>query len=326
MHRRRLLALATALACLSGPVAAQTFPNRPITVIVPFAAGGPTDVMTRIVGQRMSRTLGQAVLVENVAGAGGTIGVTRVARAPADGYTLLTGHLGTQVANMALYRTIAYNADTSFEPIGTLGTNPQLLLVRKSLNITTFPDFVTWLRQNRERASYGSAGVGSMSHVAAILFFSQVQGSGGQHIPYRGTGPAMNDLVAGQFDFMFDQSVNAVPQVQAGTVAPLAITTATRFAVVPTVPTFAEVGLPVLEIGVWNSVFAPRGTPEPVLQRLHAAYLEAMADETVSSRLADLGAEVPTVEQRSREALRARVRSDMERWIPAIKAAGATVE
>ncbi|MDX2102848.1 MAG: tripartite tricarboxylate transporter substrate-binding protein [Alphaproteobacteria bacterium] len=329
MSKRWVAALAvgviTTVAAVA-PAAAQMFPTRPVTVVVPFAAGGPTDVMARILGQRMSRTLGQSVVVENVTGAGGTIGVTRVSRSPADGYTLLVGHLGTQVANMALYRTVTYDADRDFEPIGTIGTNPQILVVRRTLEATTYADFITWLRANRERASFGSAGVGSMAHVAAILFFSQVTGTGGQHIPYRGTGPAMNDLVAGQFDFMFDQSVNAVPQIQAGTIKPLAITTARRFAVVPDVPTFAEVGLPVFELGVWNSLFAPRNTPQPVLERLHAAYLEAMADEAVSKRLADLGADVPTPDQRTREALRQRVRADMERWIPIIRAAGATVE
>ncbi|MDX2102847.1 MAG: tripartite tricarboxylate transporter substrate binding protein BugD [Alphaproteobacteria bacterium] len=323
--RRALVGAFAAAALLgAGPALAQQYPARPITVIVPFAAGGPTDVLARIVTQRMSRSLGQTMVVENVGGAGGTIGVVRGARAAPDGYTLTVGHLGTHVSNIALYRRLQYDPQTDFEPIAPLGVNPMILVAKRGAPATV-PEFLAHVRANQERLSYGHAGIGSASHTAALMFHAAT-GTKVQDVAYRGTGPAMNDLVAGQFDYMIDQALNVLQQVQGGTVLGIAVTTPERLPQVPNLPTLAESGLTGFDVAIWNTLFAPKGTPQPILERLNAAAAEAMADPAIRTRLTELAVQIPSEAELKLGAFKARHAADVARWVPVIRAAGATAE
>ncbi|WP_426408606.1 tripartite tricarboxylate transporter substrate-binding protein [Bradyrhizobium ganzhouense] len=316
-------ACAAVLASLCGFVApgeAQTYPTRSITMIVPFAAGGPTDVVARIVTSHMAQTLGQSIIIENVVGAGGTTATTRAARAANDGYTLITGHMGTHAASVPLYPKLAYHPEKDFEPIALLAGTPILILARKDFPPKDLKEFVAYVKANAEKVNAAHAGVGSVSHVSCELLHSilDVKPVG---VPFNGTGPAMNALVAGQVDYMCDQIVNAVPQINAGTIKAYAIATPERNPSLPNVPTTAEAGLPAFQAQAWNASFAPKGTSPAILASLNAAAAKALDDETVKKRLLELGSVIPTPAERTPEALAALVKSEIAKWTPVLKPA-----
>jgi tripartite-type tricarboxylate transporter receptor subunit TctC len=324
MLTRRAIAGVLAAVAFAAPAAAQQYPARPITVIVPFAAGGPTDVLARLVTQRMGAILGQTMVVENVGGAGGTIGVTRGARAAPDGYILTVGHLGTHVSNIALYRQLQYNPQTDFEPIAPLGVNPMVLVAKRG-SPTAVPAFLAHVRQNQARLSYGHAGIGSASHTAALMFHSMTQ-TKVQDVAYRGTGPAMNDLVAGQFDYMIDQALNLLEQVQAGNIVAIGVTTPQRLPQLPNLPTLAESGLAGFDVAIWNTLFAPKGTPAGILERLNQAATQALSEPALRTRLTELAVQIPSADELKLGAFRDMHAADIARWVPVIRAAGATAE
>jgi tripartite-type tricarboxylate transporter receptor subunit TctC len=312
-----LTALAAAGAALA-PAQAQDYPTRNITMIVPFAAGGPTDVIARIVSGHMQQTLGQTIIIENVVGAGGTTASTRASRAEPDGYTLITGHMGTHAASVPLYPKLAYHPDTSFEPIGLIAGTPILILARKDFPPKDLKEFITYVKANTDKINAAHAGVGSVSYTSCQLLNSvlKIEPTG---VPFNGTGPAMNALVAGQVDYMCDQIVNAVPQIKGGTIKAYAIATPERNPSLPDVPTTAEAGLPEYQAQAWNAIFAPKGTPAPIVAKLNAALVKALDDEGVRKRLLDLGSVIPKTPERSPEALRNLVRSEIAKWTPVLK-------
>ena len=309
-----------ALALGATTAVAQDYPTRPITIIVPFAAGGPTDVVARIVGDHMSKTLGQTLVIENLVGAGGTTASTRAMRAAPDGYTIIMGHMGTHAASVALYPNLAYKPDVDFEPIGMAAGTPILILSKKDFAPKDLKEFVAYVKANETKLNMAHAGVGSVSHVTGLLLNHLLKAKP-TLIPYQGTGPAMNALVGGQVDYMTDQIVNAVPQVQGGTIKAYAIGTAERNPALPNVPTSKEAGLPDFEASAWNALFAPKGTPKAALDKLSAALDRALDDEATRKRLLDLGSDLPGKERRGPQALASLVKSEIARWTPIIKAA-----
>jgi tripartite-type tricarboxylate transporter receptor subunit TctC len=325
LSRRRVLHLAVggaaALPALSRVAGAQSYPSRPITIVVPFSAGGPTDVMARILGQHMSQTLGQSIIVENVVGAGGTSGTARVARASPDGYTMVMGNLGTHAASVGIYKNLPYDPRISFEPVILVGSTPMVLVVKNALPVETLTDFIAYASNGQQKIAMGSAGTGSISHLT-LLLFSHLTKTEFQHVPYRGLSQAVNDLLGGQIDAMFDQVVTASPHILAGSEKALVVTTPGRAAAIPKVPSSAEAGLPELQVVAWTALFVPKGTPHSIVERINAAADRAMQDETTAKRLADLGAELPAAGERSALALASLVRSEIDRWVPLIQAAG----
>jgi putative tricarboxylic transport membrane protein len=315
------LALAALLGAAIAPARAQDYPTRSITMIVPFAAGGPTDVIARIVTGHMAQTLGQSIIIENVVGAGGTTASARAARAANDGYTLITGHMGTHAASVPLYPNLAYHPEKSFEPVALLAGTPILILARKDFPPKDLKEFVTYVKANADKVNAAHAGVGSVSHVSCQLLNS-ILGIEPVGVPFNGTGPAMNALVAGQVDYMCDQIVNAVPQINAGTIKAYAIATPERNPSLPNVPTTAEADLPAFQAQAWNAIFAPKGTPAPIIAKLNAAAVKALDDETVRKRLLELGSVVPPPSDRTPEALGALVNSEIKKWTPVLKPAG----
>jgi tripartite-type tricarboxylate transporter receptor subunit TctC len=313
-----------ALAALIGLGAtaapAQTYPTRAITMIVPFAAGGPTDVISRIVTGHMAQTLGQSIIIENVVGAGGTTATARAARAANDGYTLITGHMGTHAAAVPLYPNLAYHPEKDFEPVALLAGTPILILARKDFPPKDLKEFVTYVKANVEKVNAAHAGVGSVSHVSCQLLNSilDIRPTG---VPFNGTGPAMNALVGGQVDYMCDQIVNAVPQINGGTIKAYAVATPERNPSLPNVPTTTEAGLPAFQAQAWNAIFAPKGTPAPIIAKLNAAAAKALDDEGVRKRLLDLGSVIPPAAQRTPEALAELVKSEIAKWTPVLKPA-----
>jgi len=302
----------------ASPAAAQEYPARNITLIVPFAAGGPTDVISRIVGDHMSRTLGQTIVIENVVGAGGTTAATRAARAQPDGYTLITGHMGTHAASVGLYPNLAYHPAKDFEPVGLAAGTPILILAKKDLPAKDLKEFIAYVKANENKLNQAHAGVGSVSHTTCILLNSQI-GVKPVTVPFNGTGPAMNALIGGQVDYMCDQIVNAVPQIQGGTIKTYGIATAERNPALPDVPTTKEAGLPQYEVSAWNAIFAPKGTPKPVVDKLAAALDKALDDPAVRKRLLDLGSDIPGADRRGPAALGKLVNSEIDRWTPILK-------
>jgi tripartite-type tricarboxylate transporter receptor subunit TctC len=313
-----VLAAALMLGLGAAPAPAQDYPKRPITLIVPFAAGGPTDVISRIVTEHMSRTLGQQIVIENVVGAGGTTATTRAKRAANDGYTIMTGHMGTHAAAVGLYPNLAYNPETDFEPIGLIAGTPIVILARKDFPPKDLKEFIAYVKANGNSLNEAHAGVGSVSFTTCALLNSLliVQPT---RIPYTGTGPSMNALVAGQVDYMCDQIVNAVPQILGGTIKAYAIATPERNPSLTNVPTTAEAGLPDYQVSAWNALFAPKGTPQAIVDKLNAALGKALDDEATRKRLLELGSDIPVGERRTPGALRALVKSEVARWTPLLK-------
>jgi len=312
-----------AFALVSQNATAQDYPNRPITLIVPFAAGGPTDVISRIVGDHMSRTLGQQIVIENIVGAGGTTASTKAKNSPNDGYTLITGHMGTHAASVALYPNLAYNPSTDFEPISILAGTPVVILSKKDFPAKDLKEFITYVKANADKLNMAHAGVGSVSHVTCLLLNSLL-GVNPVAVPFNGTGPAMNALVGGQVDYMCDQIVNVVPQINGGTIKGYAVGTAERNPALPDLPTAKEAGLPAFEAQAWNAMFAPKGTPKEALDKLNAAVVKALDDETVRKRLLELGSVIPTKQQRTPQELASLVKNEINRWTPIIKKASST--
>jgi tripartite-type tricarboxylate transporter receptor subunit TctC len=317
------VALVTALAGVTH-AAAQSFPSRPITMVVPFAAGGPTDTVARILAEPMGRSLGQTVVVEPVTGAAGTIGVGRVVRAAPDGYTVGIGHWSTHVVNGAIY-ALPYDLLRDLEPVALLPTNPLLIVAKTSVPAKDLKELMSWLNQNQDKVSAGTAGIGSGSHITGV-YFQQKTGMRFQFVPYRGTGPAMQDLVAGQIDVMFDQSTNSLPQVRNGKIKAFAVTAERRLPTAPDIPTVDEAGLPGFHVSIWHGLWAPKGTPKEIVARLSAAAMEALADPAVRKRLADLGQEIPPPERQTPEALAAHHKAEIEKWWPIIRAANVKAE
>ena len=313
-----------ALALTAVAASAQDYPTRPITLIVPFAAGGPTDVISRIVGEHMSRTLGQQLVIENVVGAGGTTASTRAKRAAPDGYTLITGHMGTHAASVALYPKLQYDPRTDFEPIGMIAGTPILVLAKKDFPAKDLKEFVAHVKANETKLNNAHAGVGSVSFTTCLLLNSIMKVKP-TTIPFNGTGPSMNALVGGQVDYMCDQIVNAVPQINGGTIKVYAIATAARNPSLPDVPTTKEAGLPEFEASAWNALFAPKGAPKPIVDKLSDALSKALDDEGVRKRLLDLGSDIPDGPRRGGAALGALVKSEVDKWGKVIKEAGAEV-
>lgn len=316
---RHFIAVAIAAVLSFVDRAEAQYPAKPVTIVVPFAAGGPTDALARLLSERMRDALGQIVLIENVPGASGSIGVGRVARAAPDGHTIGIGQWDTHVVNGAIY-PLQYDLLSDFEPISLLPSNPQLIVTRSALPARDLVELVAWLKANPDKASQGTAGAGSAAHVSGA-YFQAVTGTRFQFVPYRGAGPAMQDLVAGQIDLMFDQASNALPQVRAGKIKAHAVTARTRLAAAPEIPTADEAGLPGFHVSIWRGFWAPRGTPADVVAKLNAAVVETLADPTVRRRLAELGQDIPPREQQTREALAAHHRAEIEKWWPVIKAA-----
>ena len=317
-----IIGLATALGIASA--CAQTYPSRPITLLVPFAAGGPADALARALGERMRASLGQTVIIENATGASGTIGVGRVVRATPDGYTLGIGHVGTHVVNGAIF-ALPYDLLNDLEPVALLPSNSLLIISKKAFPANDLKELIAWLKANPDKASAGPSGAGGGSHVNGV-YFQNLTGTRFQFVPYRGTGPALTDLIAGQIDLMFDQASKSLGQVRAGTIKAYAVTAKARLPSAPEIPTVDEAGLPGFYTSTWYGLWAPRGTPRPVIAKLNAAVVEALADPVVQKRLGDQGLEFPPPEQQTPEALGAHHKAEIEKWWPIVKAASIKAE
>jgi tripartite-type tricarboxylate transporter receptor subunit TctC len=312
------LSVAALLAAQLSDASADVYPSRPITMVVPFPAGGPSDTIARIVSERMSTTLAQPIVIENVTGAAGTIGAGRVARASPDGYTLCLGFLGTHVLNGAIY-ALQYDVVKDFEPIALLASNPQLIVAKKTAPAKDLKELIAWLKENPGKATQGTAGVGSPSHVSGA-YFQNATGTTFQFAQYRGAAPAMQDLVGGHVDLMFDQPPNSLPHVRDGNIKAYAVTGKVRLASAPDIPTVDEAGLPGFHITVWSGLWAPKGTPQEVISQLNAAVVDALANQSVQRRLADLGQDVPARDQQTPAVLAAFQAAEIERWWPIVRA------
>jgi tripartite-type tricarboxylate transporter receptor subunit TctC len=323
LPRRRFLHLAAAAAALPAlprPARAQAFPTRAVTIIVPFAAGGPTDVSARIVADHMSRTLGQQFIVENVVGAGGTTGSTRAMRATADGYTILMGQTGTHAASVALYPNLPYRPDVDFEPIGLVVVPPILIAARKDFPANDLKEFMAYAQANPDKLNMAHAGVGSITHFTCLMLNAML-GIKPTQVPFSGSAPAINALVAGQVDYICDPIPDIAQQIQGGTLKVYAIASPTRSPILPDIPTTIEAGLPDFQVTSWYGLFVPKGTPKPVLDKLTQALDAALDNERVRKRLLELGCDIPDKAQRGQAQLAALVKSEIARWGPIIKAA-----
>lgn len=315
---------AAAVSALSLAAAAQGFPNRSITLVVPFSAGGPTDTIARIVAQRLTKSLGQTVVVENVTGAGGTIGGAKVAHSPPDGYMLTIGHVGTHVITGAVQK-MGYDVYNDFEPVAMIATNPQIVVSTLGVPAKNLRDLVAWAKAKKEPVTCATGGPGTPAHVSCA-YFQQQTGADVQIIHYRGAAPAMQDLLGGHIDITFDQAANSLPQVRSGRIRAYAVTAPARLAAEPGIPSVDEAGLPNFYMAVWHAIWAPKATPRPVVDRLNAAIRESLADPEVRRRLADLGQEIPPPEKQTPEALKAHHRAEIDKWWPVIRKAGITVQ
>ena len=311
---------AALLAIASLPAAAQTYPTKTITMIVPFAAGGPTDTVARLIGQSMGKTLGQTIVVENVGGAGGTLGAARAAKSAPDGYTIFLHHIG-HATSASLYRRLPYDTVGDFASIGLVTDVPMTLVAKGDLPPKTMAELVDYLKKNKDKVTYANAGVGAASHLCGMLFMSAIS-TELTTVAYRGTGPAMNDLLGGQVDVMCDQTTNTTSQIKAGKIKVYAVTTPTRVPSLPDVPTSMEAGLPGLQVAVWHGLYAPKGTPKPVVDRLVAALQTSLEDPVVKERFAELGTEPVAKDKATPEALTAHLKAEIAKWGPIIKNAG----
>jgi tripartite-type tricarboxylate transporter receptor subunit TctC len=324
MMRRLVLAALIVLSLFGGNGLADNFPSHPITIVVPFSAGGPSDAMTRILAERMKLTLGEAILVENVTGAGGSIGVGRTVRSAPDGYTIGFGHLGTHVANGAIYK-LGYDLVTDLEPVVLLPSNPMIIVSKNAVPAKSLQELLAWLKARPTPATAGTAGAGSGSHIAG-LYFENVTGIKLQYVPYRGTAPAMNDLVAGQIDLIVDQTSNSIGQVRAGNIRAYAVTSDKRLDSASDIPTTDEAGLPGFHMTLWSGLWVPKDTPKAIVAKLNAAAVDALNDPTVRKQLENLGLQMPPRDQLAPEALGVRQKAEIAKWWPMIKAADVKVE
>jgi tripartite-type tricarboxylate transporter receptor subunit TctC len=323
--RKTLLAACALLATFAGVASAdEKFPAHPITVVVPFSAGGPSDAMMRILGERMKLSLGEAILVENTTGAGGSIGVGRVVHSPPDGYTVGFGHLGTHVANGAIYK-LNYDLVADLEPVVLLPSNPMVVVSKNAVPAKTLPELIAWLKSRPQPATAGTAGAGSGSHIAGLAF-ENAAGIKLQYVPYRGTGPALNDLVAGQIDIIVDQTSNSINQIRAGNIRAYAVTDSKRVDQAPDIPTVDEVGLPNFHMTLWSGLWVPKGTPKEIIEKLNKAVLEALADPQVMKQLENLGLQMPPADKSTPEALGDWQKAEIAKWWPVIKAAHVKVD
>ncbi|TPQ31107.1 hypothetical protein C2U70_24900 [Bradyrhizobium guangdongense] len=313
-----------AVLAFTGVARADTFPSRPITIIVPFSAGGPSDAMARILAERMKVTLGQAVLVENVTGAGGSIGVGRAVQSPPDGYTISFGHLGTHVANGAVYK-LSYDLVADLMPVVLLPSNPMIVVSKNAVPAKSLTELIAWLKARPAPATAGTAGAGSGSHIAGV-YFESATGIKLQYVPYRGTGPALNDLIAGQIDVIVDQTSNSINQVRAGTIRAYAISDDKRLASAPDIPTAQEAGLKGFTMTLWSGMWVPKGTPKDIVTKLNAAAVDALNDPGVKKQMENLGLEMPPPDQLTPEALGAKQKAEIAKWWPIIKAADIKVD
>lgn len=318
---KKSVCAATVLALASTTSAfAQEYPTRPVTLVMPYSAGGPGDTLTRLIAQSLTKTMKQQVLVENIAGAGGTIGSTRVATANPDGYTLLMIHV-SHATNPALYPKLRYDPIKDFEPIGLVADLPMVFVAKKDFPPADFKNMVDYVKANKDKVNYGHAGTGSASHLCGLLFFSTIQANV-TTVPFKGSGPAMNDLLGGQIDLMCDQTVNVVSPLKSQKIKGYAVASKTRSPALPNLPTANESGLPGFELNVWYGLFAPKGTPKPVLDKLVAGLQEAVKDPNIKTRFADLGAAPVSEDRVQPEALRTLLKSEIDKWGPIIKKAG----
>jgi tripartite-type tricarboxylate transporter receptor subunit TctC len=320
----KLVIAAGCIAMALSSAAAQTYPSRPITMVVPLSTGGSTDVIARVMAEGMRAHLGAPVIVENTTGAGGSIGVGRVARAPADGYTFGIGQWGTNVANGAIY-PLQYDLLKDFEPIGLIAAQPFLIVARKTMPANNLNELIAWLKANADKASEGNSGIGTPSHVAGLLFQRAI-GTHFQMVPYRGAGQSMQDLVAGQIDVLLDTPATSAPQLQGRMIKAYAVTAKSRVAIVPDIPTTDEAGLPGFYFSFWHAFWAPKGTPKDIIAKLNAALVSTLADPTTRRKLTDLAQDIFPPEQQTPEALGAYQKAEIEKWWPIIKAANIKAE
>jgi tripartite-type tricarboxylate transporter receptor subunit TctC len=304
--------------------AAQTYPSRPITMIVPFAAGGPTDTIALIIADGMRKFLGQAVVTENVTGAAGTVAIGRLVQAPPDGYTVGIGHWSTNVLNGAIY-ALPYDLLSGLTPIALIVSNPQVIIAKKAMPANDLSEMIAWLKVNPDKALEGTAGTGSPSHIAGVYFQNRT-GTRFQFIPYRGGAPAIQALLAGQMDLGFEQAANVLAHIRDGEIKAFAVTGRDRLAAAPQIPTVDEAGLPGFHISVWHGLWAPAATPREIINKLNSALVNALSDVTVRQRLADLAQDIPPAKQQTPEALAAFQKAEIEKWWPIIKAANIRVE
>ncbi len=312
------------LMCLSLLIASQAFaedyPSKVITMIIPFSAGGPTDTVGRLIGKAMGESMKAQIIIENVAGAGGTIGAARVARSDPDGYTIFLHHIG-QATAPALYRKLSYDVFKDFEPIGLITDVPMTLVARKDFPPNNLQELIAYVKANKDKVTYANAGLGAASHLSGMLFMSAIE-TALTTIPYKGTGPAMNDLMGGQVDFMIDQTTNTTSQIKGGKIKVYGVTTKTRVPSLPDVPTMHEAGLPNFEVAVWHALYAPKGTPKPIIDKLVKALKDALKDSNVKQRFAELGTEPVADNRANPEALSTHLKAEVDKWAPIIKKAG----
>src|SRR6478752_6101846 len=321
---KAILAAFVALISFGGNALADHFPSHPITIVVPFSAGGPSDAMARILAERMKTTLGEVLLIENVTGAGGSIGGGRAVHSPPDGYTISFGHLGTHVANDAVYK-LNYDLVADLEPVVLLPSNPMIVVSKNAVPATSLKELLDWLKSRPSPPTAGTAGAGSGSHIAGV-YFESVSGIKLQYVPYRGTAPALNDLIAGQIDVIVDQTSNSINQVRAGTIRAYAITDDKRLASAPDIPTADEAGLKGFNMTLWSGMWVPKGTPKAIVDKLNAAAVDALNDPGVKKQLESQGLEMTPKDQLTPGALGARQKAEIAKWWPIIKAANIKVD
>ena len=322
--KRAIVAAALALLAFAGPAAADDYPSRTITIVVPFSTGGPSDALARILAKFMETKLGKSVVIENVTGAAGSIGVGRVVRSPPDGYTVSFGHLGTHVANGAIYK-LGYDLVTDLDPVVLLPSNPMIIVSKNAVPAKSLKELIDWIKARPAPATAGTAGAGSGSHIAGV-YFENVTGVKLQFVPYRGTAPAMNDLIAGQIDLIVDQLSNSIAQVRAGTIRGYAVTDTARAQSAPDIPTAEEAGVKGFNMTLWSGLWVPKGTPKEIIAKLNAAAVEAMKDPGVRKQLENQGLQVPPADKLTPEALGAWQKAEIAKWWPMIKAAHVSVQ
>ena len=314
-----------AVTCgVSSTVTAQTYPSRSITIVVPYSAGGPTDTLARLMSEPMRKSLGQTVVVENVTGAGGSIATGRVVRAAPDGYTIGIGHWGSHVTNGAYYN-LPFDLLTDLQPIAMIATNPQLVVSKPSVPAKNLQELIPWIKANHDKILFGTGGVGASSHIAGVYFLNRI-GVKMEFVPYRGGAPAMQALLSGEFDLYMTQISGAVAHVRAGKLRAYLVTSKTRQAIAPEIPTTDEAGLPGLYTAIWHGIWAPKGLPREIIVKLNAAVVESLTDDTLRKRFADLGQEIPPREEQTPQALAAHHKAEIEKWWPLMRAAGIKAE